>query len=108
MCPDGRVARIQSDPGSDQWLCSGNWQTAAARMNNGDCVSSVAGKTRITPSISEITPPGLPAGKGLDGTDVLGSGKSEMPCRRMHCATFTICASACAEGCVVEPAPGRP
>ncbi len=26
-----------------------------------------------------------------------------MPCRRMHCATFTICVSACDEGCVCVP-----
>jgi hypothetical protein len=45
-------------------------------------MSIVSGKTRITPSMSEITP--LPPGKGLDGTDVPGSGKSAMPCRRMH------------------------
>ena len=89
-------------------MWSGNWQTPAARVNNGDCVSSVAWKMRITPSISEIVPPGLPAGKGFDGTEVLGSGKSEMPCRRMHCATLSICASACAEGCVVVPGPGGP
>jgi hypothetical protein len=44
----------------------------------GDCVSSVAGNTKIAPSISEITPV-PPAGKGLDGTEVLGSGKSVMP-----------------------------
>ncbi len=31
-----------------------------------------------------------------------------MPCRRMHCATLTIRASACEEGCVVEPGAGKP
>jgi len=85
-------------------LCSGNLHAVAARVNAGDCVSIVAGNTRITPSMMLITPP--PAGKG--GTVVLGSGNAEMPCRRMHCATFTICASACAEGWVVEPGPGGP
>ncbi len=68
-------------------------------------MSSELGNTRIAPSRSDISPP--PAG-GPGGTEVVGSGNPGTPCRRMHCATLTSCASACAEGCVVEPGPGRP
>jgi hypothetical protein len=85
-----------------QWLCSGNPQAAAARTNSGDCSSIVLGKTRITPSISLITPT-KPARS--DGTEILGSGKSEIPCRRMHWATLSIFASELAEGGGPEPGP---
>ncbi len=58
-----------------QWLCSGNAHAAEARVNAGDCWSIVPGNIRITPSISLITP-APPEPKGLDGTEVRGSGKS--------------------------------
>src|ERR1700677_1518711 len=44
----------------------------------------------------------------MGGTEVVGSGNPEMPCLRMHCATFSIRAIVCADACVVEPGPRRP
>jgi hypothetical protein len=106
LCDRGSPARRHGssvDGGTNQWLCNGNPHAAAACVNAGDCASIVLGKTRITPSISLITPP-APA-RARSGNEVLGSGKSVMPWRRMHSATFSICASACAEG--ASPSRGR-
>lgn len=65
---------LASTPAFRQWLCTGNAQAAAARVNAGDCSSIMLGKIRITPSILLITP--VPEPNGLDGTEVRGSGKS--------------------------------
>jgi hypothetical protein len=53
--------------------------------------------------ISLMTP--VPPPNGSGGTEVLGSGKLETPCRRMHCATVSMLASACAEGGGPDPGP---
>ena len=94
--------------GFDQWLVVSNPHAAAARVNSGDCMSIVAGNTRITPSRSLITPPPPRVRLDRGGAEVLGSGNWLMPCRRMHCATFTQWVSACEEGGGPEPEPGRP
>jgi hypothetical protein len=50
----------------------------------------------MTPSRSAIS---LKA-EGLDGIEVVGSGKSVIPWVRIQCETLTICPSASEEGCV--------
>lgn len=45
----------------------------------------------------------IPWGGSGDGMDVLGSGKSDTPCRRMQRAMLAMCVSHCAVGCVCEP-----
>jgi hypothetical protein len=45
---------------------------------------------------------------GLDGTVVLGAGNWGTPCARMQTAILRSIAIVCAEGCVVEPGPGKP
>src|SRR5580693_5460981 len=50
----------------------------------------------------------VPPPNGSGGTEVLGSGKSEMPWARMHWETFTICATAWADGGGPEPGPRPP
>src|ERR1700733_6032033 len=70
--PAGPAVVTAVAPRVDQWLVSWNPHVAAARVNSGDCMSIVAGNTRITPSRSLITP-ARPA-SGLDGIVVLGSG----------------------------------
>src|SRR5580698_6803542 len=64
-------------------------------------MSSVRGNTKINPSRS-LT---IAMADRSDGTEVTGSGNPEMPCRRMHPATFTQCANAWAEGAGPDPGP---
>jgi hypothetical protein len=69
-------------------------QAAAARLNAGEFVSIDFGIARKYPPLPTIAL--LPA--GLDGGEVLGSGKPEIPCLRIHADTSSIRACACEDG----------
>src|SRR5579884_1090285 len=80
-----------------------NPHVVAALMNAGDCWLIVAGTAKSAPSRS-LLPPRNPRRRG---NEVVGSGKSEILCRRMHCATAVQWAIVCADGCVLEPGSGN-
>jgi hypothetical protein len=78
---------------------------AAARRNAGERVSTEDGMTSVAPL--RLTTAALAA--GLEGGgELVGSGKPEMPCARMHSETLSSCALACAAAAgELAPAPGR-
>jgi hypothetical protein len=81
-----------------------NPHATPARVNAADAVLIESGTAMIAPSRSLTTPmKALARGKRL-----VGSGKLENPCRRMHPATLRQCASVAADGYVLAPGRGRP
>ncbi len=76
-------------------------QAAAACLNAGELVSIDFGIARKYPPLPTIAL--LPA--ELDGGEVLGSGKPEIPCLRMHADTPSIRVCACPDGAPVLGGP---